>query len=111
VHPAYDEYGRRLDARALPDVSIADDFGIADAEFIAHAREDVPALLAEVERLRTANDAGAAENGRLQLDNARLTAAIHAATVLYRDSLAIQPETLAGRCTTRSPRWTATHER
>lgn len=28
----------------------------ADAEFIAHAREDVPALLAEVERLRAALD-------------------------------------------------------
>lgn len=27
-------------------------FGSADAEFIAHARTDVPALLAEVERLR-----------------------------------------------------------
>jgi hypothetical protein len=25
---------------------------VVDAEFIAHAREDVPALLAEVERLR-----------------------------------------------------------
>lgn len=29
-------------------------FDDADAEFIAHAREDVPALVAEVERLREA---------------------------------------------------------
>jgi hypothetical protein len=29
------------------------DYGRADAEFIAHARADVPALVAEVERLRT----------------------------------------------------------
>lgn len=28
--------------------------GVADAEFAAHAREDIPALLAEVERLRSA---------------------------------------------------------
>lgn len=30
-----------------------------DAEFIAHAREDIPALLAEVERLRGENEANA----------------------------------------------------
>jgi sugar phosphate isomerase/epimerase len=29
---------------------------VANAEFIAHAREDVPALIAEVERLREATD-------------------------------------------------------
>lgn len=29
--------------------------GIEDAEFIAHAREDVPALLAEIARLKAAN--------------------------------------------------------
>ena len=28
----------------------------ADADFIAHAREDIPALLAEVERLRAENE-------------------------------------------------------
>lgn len=34
---------------------MADDPGVlADAEFITHAREDVPALLAEITRLRTA---------------------------------------------------------
>jgi hypothetical protein len=29
---------------------------IADADFIAHAREDIPVLLAEVERLQSEND-------------------------------------------------------
>ncbi len=32
------------------------DISVADAEFIAHAREDVPALVAEVKRLRAALD-------------------------------------------------------
>jgi hypothetical protein len=33
---------------------ICDDCDITEAEFIAHAREDVPKLLAEIERLRSA---------------------------------------------------------
>jgi hypothetical protein len=33
-------------------VDVRGDHEEADAEFIAHAREDVPALLAEIERLR-----------------------------------------------------------
>jgi hypothetical protein len=35
-------------------VATVPDYGANLAEFIAHAREDVPALIAEVERLRTA---------------------------------------------------------
>ena len=35
-------------------VEVAEAYEKADAEFIAHSREDIPALLAEVERLRTA---------------------------------------------------------
>jgi hypothetical protein len=40
-----------------------------DAEFIAHAREDVPALIAEVERLRAAVDATAADTQRYVADH------------------------------------------
>lgn len=38
-------------------VEVCGGFGPADADFIAHARADVPALLAEVESLRTERDA------------------------------------------------------
>lgn len=34
-----------------------------EADFIAHARADVPALLAEIDRLRAAHGAGAAQEG------------------------------------------------
>lgn len=34
-------------------VATVPDYGINLADFIAHAREDIPALIAEVERLRT----------------------------------------------------------
>lgn len=48
----------------------ADDTGLfmseADAAFIAHARTDVPALVAEVERLRDVVAALEAENARLR---------------------------------------------
>lgn len=40
-------------------VATVPDYGANLAEFIAHAREDVPALLAEVERLRQAEAATA----------------------------------------------------
>ena len=42
----------------------ADGQSVLNAEFIAHAREDIPALLAEVERLRTAEESLAVENAR-----------------------------------------------
>lgn len=47
----------------------------ADAEFIAHAREDVPALLDEVERLRTERDAHRTmkDTYRIERDEARLS--------------------------------------
>ena len=40
-----------------PDCGVRGGYERADAEFIAHARSDVPALLAEVRRLRAAADA------------------------------------------------------
>lgn len=36
------------------DEEIADVYGHNDSQFIAHARQDIPALIAEVERLRAA---------------------------------------------------------
>jgi hypothetical protein len=50
-----DEDGERHGYRCGPMwVDVCDQLAVpvVDAEFIAHAREDVPALLAEVERLR-----------------------------------------------------------
>ena len=40
-----------------PDCGVRGGYERADAEFIAHARSDVPALVAEVRRLRAAADA------------------------------------------------------
>lgn len=49
--------------RRIADVSVSpDDYGKANAEFIAHAREDVPDLLAEVARLTEELDAAHANN-------------------------------------------------
>lgn len=44
--------GRRNIDLADPRDRATDDTDNANAEFIAHAREDIPALIAEVERLR-----------------------------------------------------------
>lgn len=47
----------------------ASDFGdltMADAEFLAHARQDIPELIAEVQRLREALEA--ADEGYIDLD-------------------------------------------
>lgn len=45
------------DIMAPPFLDIVDHvYETADADFIAHAREDIPALMAEVERLRTIID-------------------------------------------------------
>ena len=61
---AREVYTERDPSRTSRDVCRADEAD-EDAEFIAHAREDVPALLAEVERLQRAD--------ALMLDSARST--------------------------------------
>ena len=47
------DYGWVAPGPATPEYDVDSDQGRSDAEFIAHAREDLPALLAEVDRLRT----------------------------------------------------------
>lgn len=54
--------GRVLQGAFVPETKTTEwgdycDMNDADAEFCAHAREDIPALIAEVERLRTVLDA------------------------------------------------------
>lgn len=49
--PYYEEdYG---EVTSIKGVDVAEYLTIEDAQFIAHAREDVPKLVAEVERLRS----------------------------------------------------------
>lgn len=57
---------------------VDDSYEPSDAEFIAHAREDVPALLAEVERLRSAidNAADLLSGGESRLANRYLCGAL-----------------------------------
>lgn len=52
VRPHFDEYGRELRmTRWVTGVEV-ENLEIEDAEFVAHARTDVPALCEEVRRLR-----------------------------------------------------------
>jgi len=48
IHPKHYHVSAALDEPPVAEV----EYIIQDAEFVAHARSDVPALLAEVERLR-----------------------------------------------------------
>ena len=89
---------------------IAADLSTANAEFIAHARQDVPALLALVDRLTAERDAQAAalEHTRIDRDEARAEAErlrrvndaamrIEFATIrALIDSLGLDPTTAEG---------------
>lgn len=66
-----------------------------DAEFVAHAREDVPYLLDEVERLREYIDRMPypSDMDELRADRDRLAAAVERVRALDADAVAIDPET------------------
>lgn len=82
--PWSNDYGGNVDQVDPDGARIADNLTQADAEFIAHARQDVPALLADNERLR-------AENERLRarpiVDDAMVERAVDA----YRETFNAWP--------------------
>jgi hypothetical protein len=55
------DYGWVAHGENSPEYDVDSGQGRADAEFIAHARQDIPDLLAEVQRLRRAGYRAAGE--------------------------------------------------
>jgi hypothetical protein len=106
------------------------DYGDANGAFMAHARQDVPALLAEVRRLtaalaaeQTAHESTRATLGSYQLLAPRLQATVESARyetasigelLTAAQARIAELESLAGRCNNESPRgrrcdWPAGH--